>query len=99
MPLSQFVSLGSNTTIKTGPGRLYGVTIGGANGGTFVALDSVSIGVTPNFATLGNAVASNLAFIPGLAATPTQFDFRATPFEIGLTVAATSNASLSVYYD
>lgn len=99
MPLSQFVAVGSNTNIKTGAGRLYGVVIGGANGGTFIAQDSVSIGATPNYVAMGVSVASNLAYVSGLPATPMQFDFRATPFTNGLTVAATSNAPLTVSYD
>lgn len=98
MPKVAYVALGSNTTIKSGAGTLYGVAIGGAAGGTFVALDSVSIGNAPDYNAIGRSVPSNLAILPGLAATPSYIDLPGR-FSTGLTVAATSNADLSIFYD
>lgn len=98
MPRSAFIALGSNTTVATGTGYLYRLVVGGANGATVVARDTVELGVAPNYVTLGQSVPSNLAFIPGLTAAPASFDFG-MPFQVGLSVAATSNAPITVIYD
>lgn len=99
MPRSQFVAVGSNTNIKSGTGTFYGAVVGGANGASFYALDSVSIGNAPNYATLGQSVPSNLAYVAGISAVPFQLDMHGVPFQVGLTVAATSNAPMTIFYD
>lgn len=99
MPLSRYISTGSNTTVKSGEGRVYGFVAGSttANGGTVFLVDSVSIGVTPNYITqLSNS--SNLLTFPLTAAgaSVTSLGIR---YQDGLTVAATSNAPVTVIYD
>ena len=101
MPLGKYIALGSNTTVKTGPGRVYNVLAGGlapSGGGVFV-VDSVSIGATPNYVTLPQSVPSNLAHIGPLPATAFFAELGGIPFQDGLTVAATSNANVLVTYD
>lgn len=97
MPKYAYVALGSNTNVKSGSGTLYSVTAGAASG-TLVVADSVSIGVTPNYVTIGQSVPSNIAYIP-LLATGVSYDFSGAQFVSGLTVAATSNAPITVIYD
>ena len=98
MPLSRYISAGSNTNVKSGPGNLYGVVAGGANGGTFFAVDSVSIGATPNYVTqLSNS--SNITAIGPLGAAAAAWDLHGASFQVGLTVAATSSSPLTVFYD
>ena len=92
-----FVSAGSNSTLKSGSGHVYGVVAGGGNGGTVFLVDSIGIGVTPNYPTqLSNS--SNLAtYVMGAAGD--DFNLFGVPFHVGLTVAATSNINLAVAYD
>lgn len=99
MPRSQFISTGSNTTVKSGAGQVYGVIVGGVNGGSTFVVDSVSIGVTPNYPNqVSNS--SNLAVIANLAAgNPQHYPMYGATFNRGLTVAATSNTPVTVFYD
>lgn len=99
MPRFSYIALGSNTTVKAGEGYLYGLTVSGANGGSVVVQDSIGIGVTPNLVTLPTAVGSNIAHIATLGATPTEWRMFGVPFQDGLTIAATSNANITVYFD
>lgn len=102
MPLSRYIALGSNTTVKSGAGRVYRIQVGGLaiSGGGILVQDSVSIGLSPNFVTLPQSAASNIAYIGPLPATvPATFDLGGVPFSVGLTVAATSNAHMLVVYD
>jgi len=97
MPQYAFVALGSNTNVKSGSGKLYSVTAGAASG-TLVIADSLSIGATPNYVTIGQSVPSNIAYIP-LAATSQSYEFYGAIFQDGLTVAATSSAPVTVIFD
>jgi len=99
MPRHAFIALGSNTTVVTGEGVVYGVITSGANGGTIVLQDSIGIGVSPNYVTIGQSVPSNILFAHTLTTAPATFDLRGIPFQDGLTVAATSNAAMTVVYD
>lgn len=99
MPKQAFVALGSNTTVQTGSGRLYGLNMQGIAGATAYAVDSTSIGVTPNYVTQVSNTSNLLVAGPAVAGVqPTEQAFGA-PFSRGLTVAATSNAAVTVYYD
>lgn len=98
MPRYVYVSSGSNTTVKSSEGRVYGVVAGGANGGSIFLVDSISIGATPNYVTQ-RSNASNLAAIGPLPATATGYDLMGIPFQVGLTIAATSNADVTVIYE
>ena len=93
----RYISTGSNTTVKSGAGQLYGINAAGADGDTVFAVDSISIGVTPNYVTQPSN-SSNLAAMP-LTAAPLAIPTYGVPFNIGLTVAATSSSLLTVFYD
>jgi hypothetical protein len=87
-----YISAGSNTTVKSGPGSLYKILSSNPTGSTIVLDDSVSLGQAPNFnsataGTIGNIGGALLDFEPGLG------------FNTGLTVAASSNARLLVVYE
>lgn len=99
MPKYQYVALGSNTTVKSGTGQVYGVTIGGANGATVLVMDAISIGTSPDYNAVPRSVASNIAVITGVGATPFSVPLHGAQFGTGLVIAATSNAPVSVFYD
>jgi len=87
-----YISAGSNTTVKSGYGTLYRVLSNNPTGSTIVLDDSVSLGQTPNFnsataGTIGNLGGALLDYGPGVG------------FNTGLTVAASSNARLTVVYE
>lgn len=98
MPKSAFISAGSNTTVKSGPGQVYGAVVGPANGGSVFLVDSTSIGVTPNYVTqLSNS--SNIAVGYPLTTAWQNVPLFGATFHDGLTVSATSNAPVTVVYD
>jgi hypothetical protein len=99
MPKSAYISAGSNTTVKTGPGFLYGAVVGGgANGGSAFFVNSISIGATPNYVTqLSDS--SNIAVVGPVGVNGGDFPLYGAPFSTGLTVSATSNAPVTVAYD
>lgn len=99
MPHSQSASIGSNTNYKAGPGQVYGITIAAPNGASVAVVDSVSIGATPNYVTQASN-GSNVAFIgPLTAAANFHIPLYGARFEVGLTVAATSSANVTVNWD
>lgn len=101
-----YVSAGSNSTIKSGAGTLYGILVSPANGATVYAVDADGtdplggIGAAPNL-TGELALASNIARHGVFANTaPDYLDFNpGVGFNNGLVVAATSNARLTVVYE
>lgn len=98
MSKSAFVSSGSNSNVKSGAGQVSGVVVGGVNGASVFLVDSVSIGASPNYVTqLSNS--SNIATIGPVSAVGGSFPLYGAPFYRGLTVAATSNANVTVVYD
>ncbi len=90
------VSIGSNSTIKTGYGILRGLTITPATGSVVHVVDSVSIGTTPNL----NAAQTGeiLRLGPYVDAEP-ESSRHEIGFNVGLTIAATSNARVHVEYE
>ena len=85
-----FISAGSNTSVKAAPGSLYRILSSNPSG-SIVRVEDGDMGATPNFNTtdtdtiwLGGG--STLDFGPGIG-----FDM--------LTVAATSNARLTIVYE
>lgn len=99
MPKYKFVATGSNTNVKAGAGALYGIITGGVASATAFVVDSVSIGATPNYVTQASNT-SNLAMIGVLANTsPWVTNMYGTRFQVGLTVATTSNMPITVVYD
>ena len=97
MPLFRYISAGSNTTVVDGPGQLHSIIASPANGGTLYALDGAALGVTPNYVTIKESIASNLGIID-LPNASSQWDFYGVPFTDGLQVAATSSSNLTVVY-
>lgn len=86
-----FISAGSNTSVKDGPGTLYAILSNNPSGGTIRADDAIDLGTTPNLNTTGAATivnhgAAEIDFGPGIG------------FNTGLTVAASSNARVTVVY-
>ena len=98
MPKSQFISAGSNTNVKSGAGQVYGVNVGGVDGASVFLVDSVSIGATPNYITQ-RSNGSNIAVVGPLGAAGGSVDLHGSQFMVGLTVAATSSAPVTVIYD
>ena len=99
MSRSTFISAGSNTRIASAGGVLYGITASGptAAGAIILVQDSVTgLGASPNY----NSVAHTglIAHVGPLIAGVTSVPFHGVRFENGLTVAASSNAKLTVYY-
>jgi len=91
------VSTGSNTTVKTGYGKLKSVTITPAAGTIVHVVDSISIGTTPNLNLTQTGEILRLG--PFVDAEPEFFG----PYEIGIntgiTIAATSNARVHVEFE
>lgn len=92
------ISAGSNTTVKTGSGSLYGLYIRPANGASVRVEDAANLGAAPD---LNNPSASSIALLGTYAsAAPDVVTF--TPgigFNDGLTVAASSNTRITVVYE
>jgi len=93
-----YIANGSNTTVKTGAGNVQRLIVNGVTGATVVVADVLGLGATPNFPNIQAAVPSNIAVIGPIGATPQEFTIGAQ-FTVGLTIAATSNASVTVTYD
>lgn len=92
-----YLSAGSNTTVKSGRGSLYAIVVTPAAGSTVHVVDSVSVGTTPNYNTdLTGTIAKVGPFVD---AEPEAIDFGGLGFNTGLTIAATSNARLTVVYE
>ena len=92
---STIISTGSNTTIKPGAGTIYRVNWTKPTGGSIRVEGNKDLGAAPNL----NASGSD-TIILGLAAT-TDFDIPFGPgvgFD-GLSVAATSNARVTVVWE
>ena len=93
-----FISAGSNTTVKSVASRLYAVHVSAANGGTVLVADNVNLGATPNFNV--SSQTDLIGYLGPLAnAGPHAFNFHGVNLDNGLTVAATSNARVSVFTD
>jgi len=89
----KFIALGSNTTVKSGAGTVYTVATSNPTGSAVRVDDSVSLGQAPDLNTGGTATIALLSggsffnLGPGIG------------FDAGLTVAASSNARVSVAYE
>ena len=91
------LSTGSNTTIKSGYGKLHSITITPAAGTVVHVVDSVSIGASPNLGT--SQTGEILRLGPAVDAEPEYFGPYDIGFNTGLTIAATSNARVHVEYE
>lgn len=87
-----FISAGSNTAVKSTPGTLYGIVSSNPTG-SIIRVDDGDMGTSPNYNgfgapyTIALAGGTYLDFSPGIG------------FNTQLTVAATSNARLTVIYE
>lgn len=98
MSRKTFISAGSNTTVRSTGTTLYGVHVTGASGGTVLLVDNANLGTTPNF----NVVTQTGLFSvigPLANAGPHDLNYRGVRLENGLTIAATSNARITVFTD
>ena len=87
-----YISVGSNSTVKSGSGTLYRVLSSNPSGSTVRVEDATDLGAAPDLNigsanTVANWGGALLDFGPG------------TGFNTGLTLAATSNAKLTVVWE
>ena len=88
----KFISAGSNTTVKTGAGSLYRILSNNPTGST-IRVEDGDIGQSPDFNSTGDtdtithAGGALLDYGPGIG------------FNTQLTVAASSNAKLTVVFE
>jgi len=88
-----FVALGSNTTVKSGPGTVYTIATTNPTGSNVRVEDSISLGQAPDLNSGGSATI-------GLLGGGTFFNLGpGVGFNTGLTIAASSNARVSVVYE
>ena len=96
-----FISAGSTTRVKDGPGLLKSVWITPVAGGSLLIADNPDMGASgPNFNNL-TSVTSTIG-IHGVFVTgtnPTFFDAFATRFQNALTVSASSSQRVTVLYE
>lgn len=91
------VAEGSNTTVKRTAGSLYGLLVAPANGASVRVEDATDLGATPDLNATG---ASTIARIGTYAAaTPDEVGFGPGVGFSALTIAATSNARVTVVYE
>ena len=95
-----YISAGSNTTVLSGPGTLYGVHVSPVSGASVLIADSTNLGAAPNFNADANPSGGLLLGRFGLyTGTPPDFlDFKGAHVNDGITIAASSNARLTVLY-
>lgn len=99
MPRYRYISAGSNTTVVDGPGQVFAVLAGGADGGSVLLADTAELGLTVNFPDRALfSFASTIASIGPLPATATYHDLHGSSFSEGLSVAATSSANITIVF-
>jgi len=92
------LSAGSNTTVKSSAGTLYGLNIRPANGTIVRAEDAIDLGATPDLNASGAATIEYLGTYSSSA--PDSLSFGpGIGFNSGLTIAATSNARVGVVWE
>lgn len=100
MPVA-FISAGSTTRVKDGPGLFKGLWITPVSGGSLVVADNPVLGNSgPDFNAL-TAITSTIG-IHGVfqaSSNPLYFQGFATRFQNALTVSASSSARVSVFYE
>lgn len=90
------VSTGSNTTIKRSAGSLYSVTVVPTAATPGVRIEGkADLGTAPNM----NAVGADTIITQGGLPATTTYDFGPGIGFDGLSVAATSNARITVVYE
>lgn len=93
----RLVSSGSNTTVKSTAGTLHRVIVQPTAATPGIRLDAnANLGATPNLNTTGS---DTIIQQGGLPAGQTTYDFSPGVSFPGLSVAATSNARVTVIYE
>ena len=93
-----FISAGSNTTVGTGARTLYRVHVSPANGTTVRIDDATDLGAAPNLNATGTATIASAGVFASTA--PGIIDFGpGVGTNAGITLAATSNAKLTVVWE
>lgn len=100
MSRKTYVSAGSNTTILSGPGKLYGIHVTPAAGSAVLVADSKNLGATPNYNSDADPSGGVLIgrFGPYSGTSSDFLDFKGAHVNDGITVAATSSARVTVLY-
>ena len=95
-----YISAGSSTTVLSGPGKLYSIHITPVAGSTLLVADSKNLGASPTFNSDADPSGGVLIgrFGPYGGTTTDYLDFKGASVNDGITVAATSNARLTVLY-
>ena len=96
-----YVSAGSSTRVKDGPGTLKGVWFSPVAGSTLVLADNPDLGAAGVNFNNATSVTSTIAFQGTYPASPVPeyFDAHATRFANALSVAASSSARVSIFYE
>lgn len=97
-----YISTGSSTTVKSGPGYLYGVHITPTAGSSLVVVDTVTGSGAGGFDMNSPTTTGLIARLPFSGAStsgPAFIPFWGVRFENGLGVSASSSASVTVYTD
>ena len=96
-----YISAGSTTRVKDGPGLFKGLWVTPVSGGSVLVADNPDMGSAgPNFNAL-TSVTSTVGIHGTWPASmpPAYFDGFATRFQNALVVSATSSARVSVFFD
>ena len=96
-----YISAGSSTRVKDGTGTLYGVWVEPFVGSSLVLADNPDLGAAgPDF-NLATSVTSTIGFLGPWPANPGTefFDAHALRFANALTIAATSSARVSIFFE
>lgn len=97
MSTPTYISAGSTTQVRSGPGSLYGVHITPANGASVVFIDATDAGsIASNFAQDPIGIFARIGVYA--AATPDFIEMKGVHFNSGLIVSATSSARLTVLH-
>lgn len=96
-----YLSAASTFLLKSGPGTVYGYTIGDpAAGGTVIVADLLNAGAAPHNnipSTYGPSVMSVVKF--PASPQPLSVPLYGRPFSNGLTVSITSTQGVTIHYD
>lgn len=96
------ISIGSTTLVKSGPGHLYGLHVTPTQGSALVILDTLTTtnsGADLNAAVVQGTLIDRLGWSAASTTPPQDLSYYGTTFSSGLTVAASSNARVTVFTD
>lgn len=95
-----YISAGSTTRVKDGPGLLKGIWVSPVAGGSLVLADNPDLGNGgPNFNALTSITSTIGIHGVFIAGNPVPLDGFATRFQNALTVSATSSSRVTLLYE